>query len=263
MAIVEGGTFMMGSPESDPDRQTDEKLHRKHIGRRFAISAAAVTRAQYRVFQEESIHSNMDLVNNEQIMAVVRTDDSPITGVTWFEAAAYCNWLSEQEGVPKDQWCYETKAQKQFAEGMQPQTNYLSLTGYRLPSEAEWEFACRAGAVTRRFYGHSDELLVKYAWYIENGENHTWPIGLAKPNDFGLFDMHGNVSEWCHNRYEQYSSEEGDGMDGEPAVSSESRVLRGGSFTNLASWARGAFRYNVDPANRSVVSGFRVARTYH
>ncbi len=71
--------------------------------------------------------------------------------------------------------------------------NYLSLTGYRLPTEAEMEYACRAGAVTSRYYGETEELLAKYGWYLQNSKERTWPVGSKKPNDLGLFDMHGNV----------------------------------------------------------------------
>jgi formylglycine-generating enzyme required for sulfatase activity len=144
---------------------------------------------------------------------------------------------------------------------MRPKANYLSLTGYRLPSETEWEYACRAGAVTRRFYGHSDELLAKYAWYIETSENHAWPVGLTKPNDLGLFDMHGNVWTWCHDRYEQYCDQEEDIEDPTKVGRGESRVLRGGSFNNNARNVRAAYRNNDQPDNRNNNNGFRPAST--
>ena len=262
VVVIDGGAFVMGSLDSDPYRQSDEKAHQKRIDRRFAIAAAAVTRGQYRVFQEESRHAQMDLVNNEQIVAVVRTDDSPITGVTWFEAAAYCNWLSEKEGISQDQWCYEANREGKYGPGMRPKKGYLSLTGYRLPSEAEWEYACRAGAATRRFYGHSDVLLAQYAWYIENAESHTWPVGMLKPNDLGLFDMHGNVWTWCHDSYRGYVQEE-DVEDGKEAGPGESRVLRGGSFFNFARSVRAACRDYDQPGSRRVDYGLRPARTYY
>src|SRR5262249_43587147 len=125
----------------------------------------------------------------------------PIGGVIWYEAAAYSNWLSKEEGIPEDQWCYETNPQGQ---GVKMKEKYLHLTGYRLPTEAEWEYACRAGAVTSRYYGDSEELLRHYGWYRQNSQERTWPVGSKKPNDWGLFDLHGNVWTWCQDRMKNY-----------------------------------------------------------
>ena len=87
--------------------------------------------------------------------------------------------------------------------------NYLSLTGYRLPTEAEMEYATRAGAVTSRYYGETEELLAKYAWYRRTRRRQTWPVGSLKPNDLGLFDVQGNVFTWCQESYKDYPAGEG------------------------------------------------------
>src|SRR5207245_1595842 len=111
------------------------------------------------------------------------------------------NWLSKQEGLPETEWCYEPNPDGKYAEGMKLTADYLRRTGYRLPTEAEWEYACRAGAVTSRYYGQTEELLGKYAWFFGNSQELTWSVGSLKPNDLGLFDMHGNVYCWCQERY--------------------------------------------------------------
>src|SRR5439155_12282800 len=124
--------------------------------------------------------------------------------VTWYEATAYCNWLSEMEGLPRGQWCYEPNAEGQFSTGMTIAPLAERRTGYRLPTETEWEYACRAGTATSRCYGDAVALLARYAWYSNTGEE-TWaPVGQLLPNAFGLFDMHGNVPEWCQNLLKSY-----------------------------------------------------------
>ena len=155
--------------------------------------------------------------------------------MTWYEAAAYCNWLSKQEGIDETQWCYEPKEKGGvLGPGMNAKDSYLKLSGYRLPTEAEWEFACRAGTVTSRYYGPTETLLEKYVWYEANGQNQTWPVGNLKPNDFGLFDMLGDAWEWCDDSYRDYPK----GADviskdlgsTEPVLDTKPRVLRGGAF---------------------------------
>jgi formylglycine-generating enzyme required for sulfatase activity len=188
-----------------------------------------------------------------------------MTRLTWYEAAWYCNWLSEQEGLPEDQWCYVRNAQEQYGPGMSVRDNHLELVGYRLPTEAEWEYACRAGALMSRCYGQSDALLPDYAWYLGNSGEQTQPVGRLKPNDFGLFDMHGNAFEWCDNpdsilvpSAEVVPDAEWSG----PVTDEVGRVLRGGSFLNSAPIVRSAQRFPNYPDNRLNEYGFRVARTW-
>src|SRR5262249_9204449 len=199
------------------------------------------------------------------------TEDCPINDVRWYEAAEYCNWLSEQEGIPEEQWCYLPNENKEFGPGMKMRPDYLSLAGYRLPTEAEWEYACRSGAVTSRYYGETEELLGKYAWYTTNSQNKAMQVGGSrKPNDLGLFDMLGNAVEWCHGLPYFYKAGAGgqaiedieDKEDIKYIKDDNRRLLRGGSFDYLAAIVRSANRTWVPPGFRYNYIGFRPARTF-
>jgi formylglycine-generating enzyme required for sulfatase activity len=261
LAVLPGPTeFLMGSPGAEEGRYTWENLHRRLIPRSFAIATKEVTVDQFQAFLRE----------NPTICHIYRRECSPEgstpqISVQWYKAAAYCRWLSEREEIPEDQMCYPPI--DQIKDGLRLPDNYLARTGYRLPTEAEWEYACRAGALTSRCYGQSEELLAQYAWYSDTSDERSWPVGSLKPNDFGLFDMHGNVYEWCQDSYLGYQR----GTKGAPREDAEdrravtdrvSRVLRGGSFLYNARFVRSAYRYSLQPVNRYYVNGFRVARTY-
>ena len=123
-----------------------------------------------------------------------RDQKGPLFGSSWYHAADYCNWLSRQEGLPE---CYEPNPDGRYPARMKIKPDALRLGGYRLPTEAEWEYACRAGAGTSRYYGTSVDLLGQYAWYNATSQEHAWPCGSLLPNELGLFDMLGNMDEWC------------------------------------------------------------------
>jgi formylglycine-generating enzyme required for sulfatase activity len=252
---------MMGSPKSEPNHHSRETLHLRQIGRRFAIASQEVTKEQFSRFQQDC----SDIWKTD-ITGFSKTSDSPQVGMSWYEATAYCNWLSNKEGIPEEEWCYETNAVGKFDAGMRPKANYLELAGYQLPSEAEWECACRAGTRTSRSFGSSEALLPLYAWCQTNGMNQAWPVGLLCPNDAGMFDMHGNVAEWCHERLKNYvtinSTVTEDSGDCDPVTDSAPRVVRGSSFFLLAVTVRSANRDGDPPASRSGFLGFRPARTY-
>src|SRR5262249_19236600 len=135
--------------------------------------------------------------------------------------------------------------------------NYEKLLGYRLPREAEWEYACRAGTTTAWSHGSDETLLTHYAWYSLNSGSTMHPVGWLKPNGLGLFDMHGNAWQWCQEVY----IEKGNKYITD-VKNSDSRVLRGGSFVDDAWDARSASRVRLVPAHRSGRYGIRVARTY-
>jgi formylglycine-generating enzyme required for sulfatase activity len=140
---------------------------------------------------------------------------------------------------------------------------YLERTGYRLPTEVEWEYACRAGSDTTRFYGDGEKLLADYAWYTKNSEvRGLLPVGSLPPNDFGLFDMLGNALEWCQDGYVSNTEKDAGKFDGETVVDPDlHRVLRGGAFVYGPGLLRSAARIRYRPTERDFFIGFRVART--
>lgn len=247
-AALDGGEFQMGSAETEAHHQEDENLHRRVIEGRFAIGVKEVTFAQWRTFSSQA-----GLTDDESVSG---SDDSPVVNVTWFQAVHYCNWLSEREGIPEDQWCYEANADGVYGPGMKSHDNFWERGGYRLPTESEWEYACRAGSVTSYNYGNTNDLLSRYAWHGEISGDYPHPVGLLKPNDFGLFDMHGNVLEWCSDWYGEYPDEVV--RDRKGPLQGSDRVLRGGSWISNARYCRSAFRIYYAPVNRYINLGFRV-----
>jgi eukaryotic-like serine/threonine-protein kinase len=261
--IVEGREFKMGTPVSEPGFSLQETQLQIRIGRTFAISAHEVTKAQYGAFQKEV--KGFDSANAAEFRDYVRTDDSAQIGVNWYEAVHYCDWLSEQEKIPKNQWCYDPKGGV-YGPGMKAKDKFWELNGYRLPTQAEWEFACRAGTVTSRYFGSSDQLLAHFARYAANSQNHVWPVGTLEPNDLGLFDMLGNASEMCFDLTSDYRKKQGNVVDDAPTISVDARdrrVLRGGSYVMGPHFVRSGRRTDGgDPTSWISDRGFRPARTY-
>jgi formylglycine-generating enzyme required for sulfatase activity len=181
--------------------------------------------------------------------------------VRWLRAAAYCNWLSEKEGLAKDQWCYLPNERGAYDTGMKIPADVFRRKGYRLPTAAEWEYACRAGAVTSRYYGFSVDLLGNYAWYNANSHGRAWPGGSLLPNDLGLFDMLGNVWEWCQDRYTSYQPGRAESLS-DDIIDDSPRFLRGGAFSELPAFARSANRNYTSPLLYRYNFGFRPARTH-
>ena len=244
---------MLGSPITEVDRRSYESQHQRRIRRTFAIAAKLVTVEQYEKFDE----------GYRQPAAFTGMADLPVVGRSWHEAAVYCNWLSKQEGIDAEQWCYETDPNGETGPNVkivQLRENYLGLRGYRLATEAELEYATRAGAVTSRYFGETEDLLPKYAWYQKNSQGKPCPVGRLKPNDFGLFDMHGNMFTWCQESFKPNLRGVSDDNE-DSLVIVTARVVRGGSFFDPPEGLRSAQRNYRLPLDRNSIIGFRVART--
>jgi formylglycine-generating enzyme required for sulfatase activity len=253
-AVVRGPVeFTMGTPTNEPQRYGSEVQHRKRIPRTFAIATREVTVAEY----------NRSLSAPQPFNPYAPVPDAPVL-MAWYDAAEYCNWLSAREGIPPDQWCYEPNAQGRYAEGMKIKQGHLKLTGYRLPTEAEWEFACRAGSRTSRPYGRGDELLSRYAWFIKTAGDRTHPTGLLRPNERGLFDILGNAGEWNENPNLSYATNQLDDIEDAAHLVLQDRLtraIRSGTFFNYTNILRSGNRNFNGPGSRTVSDGFRVART--
>ena len=194
------------------------------------------------------------------------TPESPQAAVSWYDAARYCNWLSAQAKIPKSEWVYPEAIDS--GRGLELPRDYLHRTGYRLPTEAEWEYAARAGTSSSRHFGDDEKLLPRYAWYDANSKQvRAHPVAQLLPNQWGLYDMLGNVWEWTLDRRQPYphgTSVTEDNEDKDVRVSNDvARTRRGGSFTyewfTVRSAHRGATTYFPNQTRDSV--GFRVART--
>jgi serine/threonine protein kinase/formylglycine-generating enzyme required for sulfatase activity len=242
--LTDAGEFWVGE---GPDR------HRQKIGRSFALASKEVTVEHFLKFRHD----------HRYVQSFSPSSDCPVNNVTWYDAVAYCNWLSKQEGISQDQWCYLPNAAGQYAQGMKMAANYFERTGYRLPTEAEWEYACRAGSETAYSFGRPEDLLGKYAWYSANSRR-SQPGGRLRPNDDGLFDMHGNAWEWCQGIDKPFAPEAKtlkDPGDRLGVNDKDDRVLRGGSFVDRASSVRSAVRLTHLPTFRHSSVGIRPART--
>jgi formylglycine-generating enzyme required for sulfatase activity len=227
MLQIPGGSFLMGSRKDDPRAYGDEKPQHQETVEPLLMSQYVVTQAQYQAI----------MGNNP---GTPRGENLPVNKVSWFDAVDFCNALSEREGLER---AYERYG-KDVAWSRK-------ADGYRLPTEAEWEYAARAGTETAWSFGDDEAQLGEYAWYAANSGGELHPVGEKKPNPWGLHDVHGNVYDWCWDGYGPYPTSL-------PVASG--RVSRGGSFMFDPWDLRSADRYMRPPESRSVHIGFRVVR---
>jgi formylglycine-generating enzyme required for sulfatase activity len=235
LTLIPAGEFLMGSPDSDTDAGTTEKpQHRVRITRPFYLGVHEVTQGQYRA------------VTGQDPSSFKGSDDLPVEKVSWHDAIAFCNTLSEREGL---------KPYYQFGTGAKSGGD-----GYRLPTEAEWEYACRAGTTKRYSFGDDAARLGEYDWFDGNSQQKTHAVGQKRPNAFGLYDMHGNVWEWCWDGYQANYYKEAPEADPSGPLQASARVIRGGSWIRNPRDCRSAFRDRFTPGNRFSDLGFRLAR---
>ena len=223
---IPDGNFLLGSHLTEEGHQSNETQHRVRITKPFNLGVHEVTQAQY----QKVMGTNLSLF---------KAADNPVNKVSWLEAVTFCRKLSE---LPAEK---------------------AAGNVYRLPTEAEWEYACRAGSTKKFSFGDDDSDLGDYAWYVENSANKIHPVGSKQPNAWGLYDMHGNVWEWCQDRYGDYPNAAVTDPTGPLSGSlnfegKSTRVFRGGSFLHDAEFCRSAYRSGFEPSRRYLNVGFRV-----
>jgi formylglycine-generating enzyme required for sulfatase activity len=253
LVLISPGEFDMGSPIEAKVDDDEKPQHRVRISTPFYLSKFEVTQDQYRKVMGDNPSS---FKGNGRL---------PVESIPRLDAIKFCNRLSEQEDFPP---YYQVMGQEVTIRGGE---------GYRLPTEAEWEYACRAGRKTRYCFGDDATELGKYAWYDDNSKvGETWqthPVGQKAPNAWGLYDMHGNVWEWCWDWYDPAYYKEMIYKDPAGPATGSLDVARGGSYFNLApyvhptryhnsaSYLTSSYRLGIKPEFRDKHLGFRPART--
>ncbi len=236
LVLIPEGEFTMGSrgpPDPDPDADGDETpQHRVQITRPFYLGIHEVTVGQFRKFVDATAHRT-DAEGTPggptwRDPGFTQEDDHPVVRVSWNDADAFCKWLSKQEGKT-----------------------------YRLPTEAEWEYACRAGTSTAYSFGDDRAELAEYAWF---DQSETHPVGRKKPNAWGLYDVHGNAEEWCADWYDDGYYAASPPQDPAGPESGNSRVVRSMDLFGNRKSTRSAFRFMRAAGQSDRFSGFRVAR---
>jgi eukaryotic-like serine/threonine-protein kinase len=237
--LIPAGKFLMGSPKDEKDRAVDEgPQHEVEITRPFYLGVYPVTKGQFAAFVKDDGYQTQNEKSKlgppfgswqHPFDGYNPTDEDPVVCVSWNEAVKFCEWLSKKEKKT-----------------------------YQLPTEAQWEYACRVGTTTAYSFGDDAKDLGDYGWCFDNSGQHTQPVGGKKPNPWGLYDMHGDIFQWCADYYDKDYYGKSPGKDPQNLDKGDSRVIRGGCWHAIPKLCRSANR-NWNKQDLSTYDfGFRV-----
>ena len=243
---VSGGTFLMGSSSGDND---ERPVHEVTLNYDFIIGKYEVTFVEYDAYCDE-------LLNEKPFDEEWGRKNRPVINVSWNDAIKYCNWLSEKENLPV---AYDENGKLLDSNG-NPTTDITTVSGYRLPTEAEWEYAALGGNKTNHYKYSGSNNINTVAWYEDNSEDHAHEVGEKAPNELGIYDMTGNVWELCNDWYGKY--DESNNLNPIGPSEGSRKVCRGGSWYNSAENNCLANRGRRRPNEFSYKHGFRICRTY-
>ena len=239
VAFGKEGKFQMGGTQD-----SDEKpIHKVTLTVPYAISRYAVSFSQYDAY---CLDTGKDKPDDRGWGRGSR----PVIEVSWYEAVKFCNWLSRKEGLEESYSGSGDSIECNFRSG-----------GYRLPTEAEWEYAARGGSSSRGYEYAGSNNLDEVGWYSSNGGYKTYPVGQKKPNELGLYDMSGNVYEWCWDWFDDDYYGISPAADPQGSSSGSRRVIRGGSWYDYDSSCRSAYRDDDSPGLSILNVGFRLVRS--
>jgi formylglycine-generating enzyme required for sulfatase activity/serine/threonine protein kinase len=266
LALIPAGEFQMGSPNSEKQRRGNEQQHRVRITQPFYLGVYEVTQSEFEQVMGRNPSSGSNGGGPTEAATGVDTRRNPVEQVSWYDAVEFCNKLSEKEGRRP---YYRIAGIRRHADGWirEAKVSVAGGGGYRLPTEAQWECACRAGMTTPFNFGTASNGAEsncdgKAPYGTEEqgpALGRTIPVGGYRPNAFGLYDMHGNVWEWCWDVYDEAYYKHSPEADPAGPSGGSSRVLRGGGFPTWAVDARAALRDRHSPGDRYYYLGFRVA----
>jgi formylglycine-generating enzyme required for sulfatase activity len=255
------GRVLIGAPSWEEGLAGNEVQHYRIVPRRFALSDTEITVDEFDQFQRDPEINRLYATEGRFTFARDSAPEGACAQISlrFMDAVRFCQWLSQREGLPEDEWCYPGALDPEIHSYTAP-ADYLTRKGYRLPLEAEWEFACRAGSPLSRHYGESDDILSSYAWYDRNSQQRSHPVAILKPNEWGFFDMLGNVGEWAQDDYRLWHDEETPSRMTDLSTNRE-RTVRGGFYNTPATGLRSASRTPVQAGLNPRQIGMRVART--